>query len=146
MSNPLEAQTQLTCFELSRPVTSANTVFTRATSGRNTASPHHSGPGDPPTTRVLSEASGTVKNTLPINSNKTNHIPNHPGGGPPTPMGNNFSTRVAPAKNPAQPDFHRANNPASPPSARSASQNNFSGRRSRRSRSPFLPANARRGR
>src|ERR1700733_13698143 len=103
MSNPLGAQTQLTCFELSRPVTRANTVFTRATSGKNTASLHHSGPGVPPATRVLSEAPGTVKNTLQINSNKTNHIPKPPPGGAPTPMGNNFSTRVAPAKNPAQP-------------------------------------------
>jgi hypothetical protein len=77
MSNPLGAQTQLTCFELARPVTSANTVFTLATSGKNTASPHHSGPSVPPATRVLSQAAGTVKNTLPINSNKTNHILGH---------------------------------------------------------------------
>jgi hypothetical protein len=83
MSNPLGAQTQLTCFELSRPVTSANTVFTRASSGKNTASLHHSGPGVPPATPVISEAARYRKKHVTNQLQQNKSHPGPPQGGAP---------------------------------------------------------------
>src|ERR1700733_13450780 len=90
MSNPLGAQTQLTCFELSRPVTRANTVFTRATSGKNTASLHHSGPGVPPATRVLSEAARYRKKHVTHQLQQNKSHPRTTPGGDPHPDGQRF--------------------------------------------------------
>jgi hypothetical protein len=88
--NPLGAQTQLTCFELASPVTRANTVFTRATSGKDTASPHHSGPGVPAVTRVLSEAARYRKKHVTNQLQQNKSHPQTPPGGGPHPDGQQF--------------------------------------------------------
>ena len=85
MPNPLEAPTQLTCFELSRPVASANTLFTRATSGKRIASPRHSGPSVPAPTPVLSKAARYRKKnvTHQTQQNKSHREPPPRGEGVP---------------------------------------------------------------
>jgi anthranilate synthase component 1 len=85
MPNQLGAPTQLTCFELTRPVASANTVFTYATSGKNTASPRQSGPSVPTLTPALSEATRYRKKnvTNQLEQNKSHRRP--PQGGYPPP-------------------------------------------------------------
>jgi len=81
--NAAGAQTQLTCFELSRPVASANTVFTRATSGKNTTSPHHPGLRVPTLTPALSGAVRYRKKnvTNQIQQNKPHREPPQGGRG-----------------------------------------------------------------